>query len=116
MESFTDDNIQAKYREELATALENRFNATVSFIMTLDILGVPESTLSRLNSMYQPNLSGLSIEDEQWMINQSLVDGVFNQELFDHKFPTGTIVEIDPGDYQFKPTYGYILTHPLENK
>ena len=80
------------------------------------MLGVPESTLSRLNKMYQPNLSGLSIEDEQWMINQSLVDGVFNQKLFDHKFPTGPIVEIDPGDYQFKPTYGYILTLPLENK
>ena len=114
--NFTDDKIQAKYKAELAEALGNTFNDTVSFIMTSDMLGVPESTLSRLNKMYQPNLSGLSIEDEQWMINQSLVDGVFNQELFDHKFPTGPIVEIDPGDYQFKPTYGYILTLPLENK
>lgn len=100
----------------LGEALSDHFDNVLSFVMTSDMLGVPESTLSKLSDTKQPNLVGLSISDKQWMIDQCLVDGVFNQNLFDSKFPTGPIIELYPGDAQFQPEYGYVLIHSLENK
>lgn len=110
MDDFTDDEVQAKYREELGQGLSDAFDKVLDFSMTIHDYKVPEKYLDIIGDLYLSYDTPISLDQEMKIINLCLVDGLFSKDLFKLNFPIGPLVEIYPAEYATKAEYGYILT------
>ena len=108
MDNFSNDSIQAQYRAELGHGLSKAFDKCLEFIMFADFAKVPQSIIDRVGDYAHDFDHGLTLIEQQYIIEQSSIDGVFNLDLFNNKFPVGPLVEVDPAEYATKAEYKYM--------
>ena len=113
MDNFSNNSIQAQYRAELGHGLSDAFDKCVEFIMFADFAKVPQSIIDRVSDYAHDFDHGLTLQEQQYIIEQSSVEGIFNLDLFNSKFPVGPYVEVYPAEYATKAEYKYILINPL---
>ena len=115
MDNFSDNSIQAQYRAELNQGLSDAFDKCVEFIMFADFAKVPQYIIDRVGDYAHDFDHGLTLVEQQYILEQSSVDGIFNLDLFNSKFPVGHYVEVYPAEYATKAVYKYILINPLRS-
>jgi hypothetical protein len=110
MDDFTNDEVQARYREELGQGLSDFFDRVLVHQMTIHDYKVPEKYLDIIGDLWLSYDRKVSLDQEMKIITLCLVDGLFSKDLFELNFPIGPLVEIYPAEYATKAEYGYILT------
>ena len=115
MDNFSNDSIQAQYRAELGHRLSDAFDKCLDFTMFADFSKVPQSIIDKVSDYAHDFDHGLTLQEQQYILEQSSIDGVFNLDLFNGKFPVGPYVEVYPAEYATKAEYKYILINPLRS-
>lgn len=115
MPDIDEDLIQVQYRAELGQALSDKWDDCVSFIMLADFAEVPPYIIDKLGDYAHDYDHGLTLEEQQYILEQSSINGIFSLDLFNSKFPVGPYIEVYPAEYATKAVYKYILINPLRS-
>ena len=115
MLNFSNNSIKEQYQAELGKLAHDYIDRCTCYIVLADMLEVPTDIIDKLNDYAHDCGHGLTLVEQQYILEQSSIDGVFNLDLFNSKFPVGPYVEVYPAEYATKAVYKYILINPLRS-
>lgn len=115
MLDFSNNSIKEQYQAELGKLAQDSIDGCVSFTMLADFAKVPPYIIDKLGDYAHDYDHGLTLEEQQHILEQSSIDGIFSLDLFNSKFPVGPYIEVYPAEYATKAVYKYILINPLRS-
>ena len=115
MLNFSNNSIKEQYQAELGKLAHDYIDRCTCYIVLADMLEVPSDIIDKLEDYAHDCGHSLTLVEQQYIIEQSSIDGIFSLDLFNSKFPVGPYVEVYPAEYATKAVYRYILINPLRS-